>query len=69
MPHFDYLLRLRNSIIPESGIENPAKYQKLVTKRLRRALWRYRAFPPNKYGDCYVTVYPIFGKIRSIIKE
>ena len=67
--YFDFLLRLRNSIIPESGIENPEKYQKIVTKRLRRALWRYHAFPPNKYGDCYVTVYPFLGKIRSIIKK
>ena len=67
--YFDYLLRLRNNIIPESGIENPEKYQKIVTKRLRRALWRYHAFPPNKYGDCYVTVYPFLGKIRSIIKK
>ena len=67
--YFDYLLRLRNNIIPESGIENPEKYQKIVTKRLRRALWRYHAFPPNKYGDCYVTVYPFLVKIRFIIKK
>lgn len=67
--HLEFFLYLRNTIIPESGIDDIEKYQRIVTKRLRRALWKYRAFPIRKYGDCYVTAYPFLGKLIALLKH